>query len=542
MSSAKGTTTTPRVAASSRQRQRGQHEAVASQGVLFSVDHAGYRSSVRAGRIILAAAMRPLNPEAAQAALTQGEWRQDYAAHFLALLREQVQQPAAALLSCQEGLAAASAELPFAEQAVNLPLSQAVQQALAQPPTLGTAVLQGQGNEAVVPWQVPYRGQLLQGSALARQIDHWEAAGIAEPTCAEALRACLKHPEWFDLSDRHLLLLGAGSEAGPLRWLAQWRAQMVAVDLPRPALWKRMAALVRAGNGRLLAPVMPRAGVAAPGGAGAVSIEQAGADLLLHAPALAAWAVHLGLPLDVAHLAYADGERHLRLAHAMDGIGQALCQAERRTTLAFLATPTDAFAVPEPLAAAVQQLYAERGVLKRATQATVRTASRGRSFLPHVTELLATGLQEPAAADWARAGVVDAIVTEQGPNYLLAKRLQQWRALVARAAGHVVSLNVAPSTRTASVVSNKLLAAGFRGAKSFGCEVFEPETTNALMAALWVHDLRNPQSKAQPAVALPHPLAFISDQANHGGLWRVPYLPRSVLPLAAMLGLVKPAK
>ena len=142
-------------------------------------------------------------------------------------------------------------------------------------------------------------------------------------------------------------------------------------------------------------------------------------------------------------------------------------------------------------------------------------------------------------ADGQRWGVVDGLVIEQGPNYALAKRLQQWRAIVARAEGQVASINVAPSTSTASVLSNPALAAGFRGAKAFDIEVFAPDTTNALMAALWVHDLRNPQSAAQPAVPLAHPLQLLVQGANHGGLWRVPYLPRSVLPFAALLGLMK---
>jgi hypothetical protein len=59
------------------------------------------------------------------------------------------------------------------------------------------------------------------------------------------------------------------------------------------------------------------------------------------------------------------------------------------------------------------------------------------------------------------------------------------------------------------------------------------------MAALWVHDLRNPTSSAQPATPLRHPLELLMRGANHGGLWRLGYLPRSVLPLAALLGLVK---
>lgn len=45
------------------------------------------------------------------------------------------------------------------------------------------------------------------------------------------------HPEWFDLSDRTMVLFGAASEAGPLPWLAKWKANIVAIDLPNPRVW-----------------------------------------------------------------------------------------------------------------------------------------------------------------------------------------------------------------------------------------------------------------------------------------------------------------
>jgi hypothetical protein len=111
--------------------------------------------------------------------------------------------------------------------------------------------------------------------------------------------------------------------------------------------------------------------------------------------------------------------------------------------------------------------------------------------------------------------------------------------LVARAAGHKVSLNIAPSTTTTSVVKNPALAAGFAGADSFGIEVFEPETTNALMAALWVRDLRDPTAAANPQTKLGHPFELFMDNACHGGLWRSAYIPRTALPFAAALGWVR---
>ena len=95
-----------------------------------------------------------------------------------------------------------------------------------------------------------------------------------------------------------------------------------------------------------------------------------------------------------------------------------------------------------------------------------------------------------------------------------------------------MSLNVAPPTRTRSVLKNRALAAAYAGAHRFGIEVFEPATSNTLMAALLVHDLHVPHRPAAPPVARGGVRG-----AAHGGLWRGPYDPRSALGLAVVLGL-----
>ncbi|MNW06886.1 hypothetical protein D3C71_2033720 [compost metagenome] len=56
------------------------------------------------------------------------------------------------------------------------------------------------------------------------------------------------------------------------------------------------------------------------------------------------------------------------------------------------------------------------------------------------------------------------------------------------------------------------------------------------MAALWIHDLRNPDSVANPETPLAHPLELMMKGANHGGLWRAAYLARTALPFAAIYG------
>jgi hypothetical protein len=440
-----------------------------------------------------------------------------------------MRSPDAALASARAGLAAAWSSLYWQGEAGSGSLHDAMREPAAP---MFALTLEGRGDARPAEWAVPYRGAVLRGDTLAARIDDWLARGIIEPTAAEALHRCLRHPEWFDLADRHLVLLGAGSEAGPLGWLSRWRARVIAIDLPRAAVWRRIAALAVAGNGSLTVP-LGRPSPAADAASDAW-VANAGADLLAEAPRVAQWLCAQRGPLDVAALGYADGERHLRLSLAMEMVQVAACAVDPRTSLAWMATPTDVFAVPEATAQRAMTAFAARPVMQRAWQEPIRLASGDRLFHENVESIERTELG-------LAFGLVDALVVEQGPNYALAKRLQQWRAILAREAGHVASLNVAPSTTTTSVLKNPAFAAGFAGADAFGIEAFEPETTNAVMAALWVHDLRAPESAASPARPLAHPHQLIWEDACHGGLWTCAYRPRSALPLAAGIGWLRGA-
>ena len=189
----------------------------------------------------------------------------------------------AAIASARAGLEMAWESLQWQGEAGTGSLREAL---VSSAPPLHSATLHGRGAARPAAWQVPYRGSVLRGSALAAQIDDWLARGIIESSAAVALHRCLKNPEWFDLSDRTMVLLGAGSEAGPLRWLASWRARIVAVDIPAEPVWRRIAAIVADGNGVLLAPV--RRTIPAQDGE-AAWLAEAGVDLLTETPQVAAW-------------------------------------------------------------------------------------------------------------------------------------------------------------------------------------------------------------------------------------------------------------
>ena len=223
---------------------------------------------------------------------------------------------------------------------------------------------------------------------------------------------------------------------------------------------------------------------------------------------------------------YADGATNVRVTTAVDALTTHLAGRHDDLALAFLATPTDAFVVPADAVEQATRNYGER-TLGRYVRTPLRVASGGR-------------LLRRQYAPGEHVAISDSIVEQQGPNYLLAKRVHRWRASVAADDGRVVSMNVAPPTRTRSVTKNRALAAAYAGAHFFGIEVFEPATSNTLMAALLVDDLRRSGRTAGNGTAAQGELLPWQAEARaaaHGGLWRVAYDPRSALGIAALLGL-----
>ncbi len=216
----------------------------------------------------------------------------------------------------------------------------------------------------------------------------------------------------------------------------------------------------------------------------------------------------------------------MRVSLAIDAIGRALIDDDRDVMLAWLATPTDVFAAPMEAVEESRRRWRDAGVW-RVVRSPLKYTGYFRKNYPD-TVWTANGVEY---------GVCDCLVPQQGPNYILAKRLQRWRAMAAREDGVRTSLNVAPSTATRSVMKNKALAAAYAGAGRFGLEIFEPDTSNAIMGALLVHDLRNPESSANPATKLAHPMQLFVEGACHGGMWRSEYASRSVLGIAAVTGM-----
>ena len=120
--------------------------------------------------------------------------------------------------------------------------------------------------------------------------------------------------------------------------------------------------------------------------------------------------------------------------------------------------------------------------------------------------------------------MINGVSVAQGPNYILAKRLQHWRAIIARSKGCIVSTNIAPATSTQSVTQNRTFAWAYEGMPYFQpYEIFAPETSNAVMSAILFSDLNNPKSAGNPQTSLKNPNQLFSYGSFHGGNWRCAY-------------------
>lgn len=502
-----------------------------SEGVAFPEGGDGRRSTSATGRAVFADCVRQVDPRISASIEHTADWRGGYLRPLREISLASAMNAQAALTVSRDGLESAHRRFVFARDGEQLPLWEAMRRWTSR--RFDSVSVQGVV-ERETELTLPYRGRRLFGDDLRRQIASWVESGIAEPGFAEAIDLVAANPEWLDLRDIDIAVLGAGAELAPTRSLLRWGAHVHAVDLPRADIWQRLIATTRSTAGRLRIPIALDAEGHPPFVVGGnvhpdddtTVASHAGADLLRETPEVLTWLNEIDRPFVLGMYAYADGAAHVLLSMAADAISTELTSRRSDLTLAFLATPTDVFMVPAAAVEESRRRWESRGI-GGILQSPLRLL---RQFEPNYPETY-------VADDGTEFGINDSLVPQQGPNYALAKRLQRWRALVARADGIPVSLNLAPATRTNSVVKNRALAAAYAGAGRFGVEVFDPPTTTTLMAALLVHDLRNPHAAARPSTVLANPMDLFAQAANHGGLWRAAYAPRSVLGIAAILGM-----
>lgn len=352
---------------------------------------------------------------------------------------------------------------------------------------------------------------------------HWVNNRWAEPAVTSAVSST---PSL--LQDQRLLIaLAAGAECAPTKhWLAAG-GSVVAVMRPNPERWKSLMSAV--ADGATL--VIPIKRSALTSDRLPTSLEDiaavAGVDMVNEAQSISGWlrtvvgehSSEHGLL--IAGFGYSPGASHVTLQVIQDALMMQLARSEKNVALTWLGTPTDSLLTPLAQFEERVAMHRERGVVTKSRDALLSGLRLGR--------LSSAPESEIHSIDGREYAMVDCSADMQGPNYLMAKRSQRWRAMVAAAAGIPVAYCVTPAARTHSVLDHRILQATYRGAPRFGVRPFEVEETQQLTARLIVSHLSAPVSLSEPS-------AIYLERAVHGGLWRCTYNPQEIWKAATVLG------
>ena len=137
-------------------------------------------------------------------------------------------------------------------------------------------------------------------------------------------------------------------------------------------------------------------------------------------PEIASWlcSVCPQTKVTIGNYTYLDGALHVQLSLACDAIISKLAE-QQGPVHAFLCTLTDVHTVPKAAYDAAKENMAKAPWWQKMSPFSLE---------PNAIEPVKT-------EDGSTVYIVDGIVADQGPNYILAKRLQHWRAILNGRAG-----------------------------------------------------------------------------------------------------------
>jgi len=355
--------------------------------------------------------------------------------------------------------------------------------------------------------QIPYKGEICSEKEMIDLISKWISKGVIEKDAGDALLEVSKNMADIlpSLEDKVFVLLGAISEMGPLQQLLSWGATIVAIDLNRKDIQDRLIKIAKNTPGKIIIPLKK----GTSGQPFEKWSETCGANILTDFPEIAEWLtkIYPEKQMIIGSFCYLDGEMFIKIVAAMDAICKSVSEKRSISTgLAFYATPTDVHPIRNEAFEAAQ--------------------NQNQSFIPNLLASFAKSSYTGKEKFGFKKDIlyVNNIVPRQGPNYILAKRLQTWRAILHRSQDYPVSLNIAPSTMTKSVMHNKLFSFTMAGTEYYNpLEIFSTETTKSIMAALMVWDFWSPNSCSNPSIKLDHPFCILQSNSIHGGMYRTGY-------------------
>lgn len=492
------------------------------------------RASTATAKEILAAAVGAVDPALAEKVMNEKKWRFGYVKHLINMVEAQCKSPEDALKVANAGLNKAYTSFQFVSKDGKTTTSFASAMSATNDAKFCTGFVKG---ELAPPkdkkLEIAYKGKKISGEELKAQVKKWVEYGTIEPSAGEAIVRASDNPDWIgkDLENKYFVLLGAGSAMGPFEVLMQLGANVVAIDLDRPGIWKKLIERARNSSGSITFPMTKEQKSCANDDD---VYAASGCNLFTETPLIRDWLVDLqpGKQFVVGNYAYLNGALHVQVSLAMDAICRDLCERRTGTCLAYLCTPTDLHLIPKEAHDAALANYREYA--KRPFCMLMRMLG-GKRFLRK-------NVRDPVEGEGGPFYYVNGISVAQGPNYALAKRMQHWRAIIARSKGNLVSSNVAPSTSTASVVQNRTFAWAYEGMPYFRpYEIPTPDTSKTVMIAILLNDLNDPGSVANPKRKLANPNQLFAYGSFHGGVWRCAYEIDSIGESSVMIYFAKVA-
>jgi hypothetical protein len=358
-------------------------------------------------------------------------------------------------------------------------------------------------------------------SSLTDAAQIWTHDNLAEPGLVASfsfLDAHKKLPINMDI----LVALAGAAEYAPTKYWLDLGGTVAVAARPSTDRWIDLIAYARQSAGTLLVPVIKRRLEDETLEMSDVEIaRKAGLDLVEDATVLASWvssiASNHNQRIVLGQYAYAPGAKHILVQAVQDAVADVMCRklAPSRVALAWLATPTDSTAVPARVLEHSLDAHSSRSLKIKVRDSILGLKVTSGSFFE-------TRFGEKLA-------LLDPTSSFQGPSYALAKRSQRWRAYLANSQGVKVSYAVSPPAKTYSVLSFRALNATYRGAPRFGLQPFEVADAAIAATAVLLRDLHGPMHSRGST-------SLHTDNAVHGGLWRLSYPAESVWTRATVLG------
>lgn len=468
--------------------------------------------STRLARDVIGAAVKNIDPELGRRVLAVKKWRKQYQPIFRDLAKTEFFQEQNALEIATNGLSRL-AESVRDENGTTLP--KIILAGWNGRPQVETFVIQGTG---------PAKSLTIPGIAtLTEAAQIWSHEQLAEPGLVSSFKFLDAHKKLAISADLLIALAGAAEYAPTKHWLSLGGTVAVAAR-PCTARWLDLIAHAKKSAGTLLVPVLRRRvpeDLVSPNDLEIA--KMAGLDLVEDAEALASWVAELSSTrsqrIVLGQYAYAPGAQHIIVQAVQDSLADLLCKklSPTRVALAWLATPTDSTAVPASVLEHSISAFASRRPARKFRDALLLMRKpNGVFFETRFGEKLA---------------LIDPTSVVQGSSYALAKRSQRWRAYLANSQGVKVSYAVSPPARTDSVLRHRLLRATYRGAPKFGLQPFGVEEAALAATAVLLRDLHGPMHSRGST-------SLHTENAIHGGLWRLIYPAKQVWSRATFLGIL----